>query len=196
MRNQKGFSAVIVLVVLVVVAAVGFTGYYVWNKQHTKKAVVVVASSPATTKSSDTTTTKNYLVVKEWGVKGEVDKTVGVIYGFDSSDANKLTFSSSSLAALDGMCGFNAKGQVDSSHHGAYVGIFRYSSSDAATAEVDASGHTAKDVGTLVNGYYYVALPAQSSCSQTASDAAKTDADQAKVVAAAKTFFSTIQSAN
>jgi hypothetical protein len=39
MNKQKGFSAVIILLALVVIVAVGFAGYYVWNKNKTEEPV-------------------------------------------------------------------------------------------------------------------------------------------------------------
>lgn len=39
MKNQKGFSVVVVILALLLIVAVGFTGYYVWNSQQSKMTV-------------------------------------------------------------------------------------------------------------------------------------------------------------
>ena len=79
MKNQKGFSAVIVLLSILVVSVIGFAGYYVWNTQQDKKEkeVATVAGAqeqaPAVKEESQPTPTaqdaQKYLEIKEWGVK-------------------------------------------------------------------------------------------------------------------------------
>ena len=76
MVNQKGFSAVIVLLGLLLVVAVGFTGYFVWNTQNSKKDTAAEVAPATATKPETKQETpapakeeQKYLVIKEWGVK-------------------------------------------------------------------------------------------------------------------------------
>lgn len=54
MNNQKGFSAVIVLLSILVVTAVGFTGYYVWDTQQNKPSPTKQAQPQSTTPTPTT----------------------------------------------------------------------------------------------------------------------------------------------
>lgn len=82
MKKQKGFALVPILLILVLITAVGFTGYYVYDKQNSKKtdssaSVVGAAKTTPSSSVAPTTTpstmpnpdTKKFLIIKEWGVK-------------------------------------------------------------------------------------------------------------------------------
>lgn len=51
MKNQKGFSAVLVLLSLILVVAIGFTGYFVWNIQQNKETENSVSGNEVTDNS-------------------------------------------------------------------------------------------------------------------------------------------------
>ena len=85
MKNQKGFSAVIVLLSILVITAIGFTGYYVFSKQRDTKetpvAAVAGAQEQAKAPAEQPTTpaqpeNKDYLVIKEWSVKLPIASTI------------------------------------------------------------------------------------------------------------------------
>lgn len=57
--NQKGFSAVIVLLILLLLVAVGFTGYFVWNTQSKN-----IQDIPIIEKTSSNDSTKNSSLVE------------------------------------------------------------------------------------------------------------------------------------
>ncbi len=65
-KNQRGFTAIEVLIVLVVIVILGGVGYYVWHKEH-KPAPVRFSSSRRG--SYGQRTSWNFLDIKEWGVK-------------------------------------------------------------------------------------------------------------------------------
>ena len=98
MKNQKGFSVVVLLLSILVVTAVGFTAYYVWNTQTNKKEEKAeVVSSTETEKAKPTeaiTPTKEeqkYLVIKEWGVVLVGIEPTMIDYELHSQNTVKLT---------------------------------------------------------------------------------------------------------
>ncbi len=75
MNNQKGFSAVIVLLSLILLVAVGFTGYFVWNTQNSKKDTTAEVAPATATKPETKQETpapakeeQKYLVIKELNI--------------------------------------------------------------------------------------------------------------------------------
>ena len=105
MRNQKGFSAVVLLLSFILVVAIGFTGYFVWNTQQNKKdekaevasSTVTEKDKPAEEKIPDKVEQK-YLVIKEWGVKIPIsDKFADLNYRFNSTE-DTVTLSTKTLA--------------------------------------------------------------------------------------------------
>jgi len=76
-KNEKGFSAVEVVMVIVIIALIGVVGWMVYKNQHktpVKVSIAKTTSSPSTSKTSpannsSTAPQASYLVIKEWGVK-------------------------------------------------------------------------------------------------------------------------------
>jgi cytoskeletal protein RodZ len=107
MKNQKGFSVVIVLLALILVVAIGFTGYYVWNTQQNKNKDATQStldqkdkistnnnSSPASTalqktESISSTGTQKYLTISEWGVKIPIADSDSITYKITNYDPSQ-----------------------------------------------------------------------------------------------------------
>jgi uncharacterized protein (UPF0333 family) len=75
-KNEKGFSAVEIVLVIVIVVLIGVVGWLVYKNHHkTATAAITTTSSdktitPAkTTTTTSTTTNASYLTIKQWGVK-------------------------------------------------------------------------------------------------------------------------------
>ena len=64
MKNQKGFSAVVLLLSLILVVAIGFTGYFVWNTQQNKETKSSVAGNE-TTNNDETGELKEICLTQE-----------------------------------------------------------------------------------------------------------------------------------
>lgn len=82
-NNQSGFGVIAVIVAVLVLGALSFAGWTVLKKSNHKNEVATTASSKASIdndkKVEDKTPVveaKNYLVVKEWGVKYELDQAI------------------------------------------------------------------------------------------------------------------------
>jgi prepilin-type N-terminal cleavage/methylation domain-containing protein len=75
-QNQKGFSAIELLLVMLIVAVLGFTGYYVYHNQHTAKAVVVKTtstSSPAAASGTSTAKPASYFTTYAYLSSSQLD---------------------------------------------------------------------------------------------------------------------------
>lgn len=133
--NQKGFSAVVILLALLLIVAIGFTGYYVWNTQQNKKTasaetktVAVVTPQKTTTNPTPATQdTQKYLVVKEWGIKIPVDDSVdGLSYTlFGQKNTDGIRLSTTALKQISGTCTDNE------------FLVFRGKANDIVPAEID-----------------------------------------------------------
>ncbi len=96
--NQKGFSAVEIVVVIVVVGLLGIVGRLVYDRQNSNKHVIPNKNTPSSdTKKSVTTSPSTlitptpdpntgYLVVKEWGVKIKMKEAAKVTYTYGSEE--------------------------------------------------------------------------------------------------------------
>lgn len=96
MRRQQGFAVLEAFIILVVVGAIGFTGWYFWHSQiHSEKPQETASKESSTKQTSPTSTatkpssatvdtsSKQYLDIKEWGVKIDVGSGM---------DADKMTY--------------------------------------------------------------------------------------------------------
>ncbi len=164
MKNQKGFSIVIVLLCILVVSFIGFAGYYVWNTQQDKKEkeVATVAGAqeqaPAVKEESQPTPTaqdaQKYLEIKEWGVKIPLTQTISdAAYNFDSFN-NSAGLYKVSYA------------QYCPSGYGGYIGRFKDANDPLFARDTVGPGTFDALVARSVkiNEYYYYYISPQSMC--------------------------------
>jgi hypothetical protein len=78
---EKGSSAHIVIIIVLVVALLGALGFVFWQNFVNKPATTSITESSAETKQ--VTSSDNMLVVKEWGVKGDIGELADVSYTID-----------------------------------------------------------------------------------------------------------------
>lgn len=168
LKNQKGFSAVVILLALILVAIVGFTGYYVWNTQQDKNdqnkqaAVANTAKqNTANTNQTEKPDTQKYLIIKEWNVKVPLtDKIADATYVVTNGT---VYLSTQSLTKKYPECA------ADKTTVFAYG---RYDNPNTPNPN-DPSGETtygqtlpnAPKVGT----YYYYGVPPQAGCTMDTS---------------------------
>lgn len=164
MKNQKGFSAVILLLALVLVAIVSFTGYYVWNTQSNKKTnsqQTKTADDSVAKKQTDTTATKpadttKYLVIKEWGVKIPLTDTIA-----DTTYLYKNGYVYVSTDSLTKKYPECSTGKTT---------VYAYGRFGSMKDPVDAPGAEGQTYGDImpnapkVGSYYYYGTPAQALC--------------------------------
>lgn len=107
MKNQKGFSAVIVLLSVLVVTAIGFTGYYVWNTQQDNKeapvATVAGSQEQAPTVSTDNNSNIEYTELPTLGIK-LVKNEQSKKFVFDQNDQSVIVRSNNLAEAMDTVC--------------------------------------------------------------------------------------------
>lgn len=92
-KNEKGFSAVEVLLVLVVIGLLGGAGWYVWQSKN-KNDQSTTSTSQADSKREnnkeapkDEVATAKYLTIKEWGVRLKLsDNIANATYRFEKPD--------------------------------------------------------------------------------------------------------------
>ncbi|MEO7364129.1 MAG: hypothetical protein ABIV43_01325 [Candidatus Saccharimonadales bacterium] len=87
-KEEKGFSAVEVLLCLIIVILIGFIGFFVYNTQKsTDKLNQAATTSTPAVKQTDkspkaTTDSTNYLTITEWGVRFAVTGDSEPTYAF------------------------------------------------------------------------------------------------------------------
>jgi len=164
--NQKGFISIETFLIIVVLVLVGGTGYFVYHA--TKKtndtftaAAKAAESTPDTSKphassstSAKSVPTKEYLAIKEWGVKIPLtESTKDAYYVFLQNDTSSAYLS---LHSLDG-----TQCAADQTSIGA---VFRYlpGDQDPESHEFYSSIYTD---GIKVGNYYYRYASPQAGCS-------------------------------
>jgi hypothetical protein len=160
-RDQKGFAVLETILILVVVAIIGGAGYYVWHTRQlandayskTTPALTHSASANSTSKKSD----KDFLVIKEWGVKLPLNPNIeDAYYRYDSRDNGYVYLSLLSLKNIDDCA-------VDKTAIGA---ITRYDSDDVNP--ISGEKYTAEYRDTEpVGRYYFLYGTAQATCSES-----------------------------
>lgn len=79
-KNQKGFSLVEGLLVIIALAIVGGVGYYVYHTQQETSKTVDTAKTTNQSTATASTEAKDYLVLKEVGMKMDKTGMPGVYY--------------------------------------------------------------------------------------------------------------------
>ena len=160
-KEETGFSAVEMLLCLIAVTLITFVGYYVYHTQQAANATYNAAtaaaqiSTPKTIRKKHLTPAvnqvapKNFLVIKEWGVKLEFVDADKVTYAFDK--------------AKDG-ADLMILGSITSSTQcqGLGVSLTRSSSSIGG-------GVYSGEQGLRVGSYYYYLGGSPASCNGSAS---------------------------
>jgi prepilin-type N-terminal cleavage/methylation domain-containing protein len=174
-QNQKGFSAIELLLVMLIVAVLGFTGYYVYHNQHTAKAVVVKTtstSSPAAASGTSTAKPASYFTIAAWGVRAPYSGSLTLESNVTTSDGETYAYlSSSQLDASDPACAVT---------NGGYGGVItRYASTDMVQDEDGSTNQTPAqyisqntDPGLIyahIGNYYYFYTHPQGDCSGNAA---------------------------
>jgi hypothetical protein len=153
-KNQKGFSALEGLLIVVIVGMLGGVGWYVWHSQQqvdktyfqTSNSSVRPRPKISSTTSPQSSTNKedpnkDYLVIKEWGVK------------LPMADADKVSYSylatcsdPSGIGTCDSTIGLNVNSELlQDKTCKISVGMSRYTSFDQRAA----------DSFTKVGKYYF-----------------------------------------
>lgn len=104
--NRNGFTLVEGLLIVLVIAVLGFGGYFVWSKSHTKKTVTTTSSttssnSTSSNNSSDTKTAS--LDVKEWGLSLKYAPN-GITLVYKVGGPNLIYVSSEQLGKAEPNC--------------------------------------------------------------------------------------------
>lgn len=160
-KEETGFSAVEMLLYLIAVTLITFVGYYVYHTQQAAYAtynadtVTSQAAAPKTIKKKHLTpsvnqvTPKNFLAIKEWGVKLEFVDADKVTYTYDKANdgANLMILGSITSSA---QC------------QGLGVSLTRSSSSTGG-------GGYSGEQGLKLGSYYYYLGGSPASCNGSAS---------------------------
>jgi hypothetical protein len=82
--TQHGFSALIVFIIILTIVGLGFTSWYVWNKNKpsdlTRRMQSTTTPMENTDKQQSSPNEDKYLVVKEWGVKIPLSENISEAY--------------------------------------------------------------------------------------------------------------------
>ncbi|MDB5169475.1 MAG: hypothetical protein JWO41_831 [Candidatus Saccharibacteria bacterium] len=128
MNKQRGFSAVIVLLVITVIVLTGAVGWQVMSKHTTYSPATASSSETQSTKSVTKTTATpskgnnsvDFLVIKEWGTKVQLNDKVAGLYldktGFRSTALDALSSSkcggTNSVVVMRGMANDQLPGET------------------------------------------------------------------------------------
>jgi hypothetical protein len=116
LKNQRGFSAVEVILILIIVGLLGGVGYYVWSSNEKTKTTLDRAEQSSSV-DVEQKSSKKYLVIKEKGVKFELTDKIKDAYYHISKDGYVYL----SLHRYDNVKGFEgctAKGGSDNDGSG------------------------------------------------------------------------------
>lgn len=170
MKNQKGFSAVIVLLGLLLVVAVGFTGYFVWNTQNSKKDTAAEVAPATATKPETKQETpapakeeQKYLVIKEWGVKIPVSGEISDLSYIYNKSEDTVTLKTEKLSEQQKqLTGLNSVDELGG------IGLLSRNNRSYNLELGSAIQNDGPFIGYYIGstgGYSYVLLPpSQSSC--------------------------------
>ena len=198
--NQKGFSAVLILLIVIMLVIIGFAAWYVWDKQHGSKATTPQnqqldrdnnqtnqSSNQQNTQSSNS---KNNLVITEWGVQIPLtDEIFDAAYYINSSGGDETAaIYMTSFANIAANCRTATSGsiirftdpnmQLPSPFEGQTIGQ-RYGTS------------------TKIGNYYYAYVTPQSTCGTgDGTNINPSIASQSAAVIAVKKAVQNIQATN
>ena len=193
--KQSGFSIIEVSLVILVVAVLSATGFVVYqhHKPSSAKNSAATSSNQPTEQPQGTTTTQSaqttrqYLTIKEWGVRVPYSGSLKLSYTM-SLESRTATFSSDQLTALSSDC----------------VGrsglIIRWASTDQvsegppdANTPTAANAFAGKDPSTLpyahIGNYYFTFAHDQAAC----GDLNTTAATQSQTNDAVKALVANLQ---
>lgn len=95
--NQKGFSAIIVLLMIILLVLVGFIGWYVWDKQHNKQTSQSQSlnrdnnsQKPSQSAVQSKPVENKNLVINEWGIEIPISVDYSYVLG-ETVDNIKIT---------------------------------------------------------------------------------------------------------
>ncbi|HUC88248.1 MAG TPA: hypothetical protein VMR95_03820 [Candidatus Binatia bacterium] len=174
-KNNKGFTAVEVLLVLIIVVLIGFVGWYVYHTDH--KTTGASNTTSNSTKTKATVETTSYFTIAEWGVRAPYSGDLTLEYSITPASTGVATYASLSSSQLDNG-GSVCKTGAD------YGGVIeRYAPSDEVYNEGGDTGQTASQYFTstsatsgqsafiysYVGGYYYFYAPPQAACGSSQS---------------------------
>lgn len=120
--EKKGFSVLVVTFIIVVVGLIGFGGWYVLEQkdknQDKRDESSSLSSSNTQNQVLDPTENGKYLVIKEWGVRLPLPRSLhnDVIYGVseikepeDTQDPLIVYITSKKLTAFSKLCGLGSR---------------------------------------------------------------------------------------
>ena len=164
-KEETGFSAVEMLLSLIIVTLITFVGYYVYHTQQAANATYNAVTSSAqatapktkhkapavqpTAAPANQTITKNFLAIKEWGVKLEFADADKVTYVYDKANdgANLMILTSITSSSQCQGLGVSLTRSSKSTGGGGYAG----------------------EEGLKVRNYYYYLGGSPGSCGGSAS---------------------------
>ena len=164
MKKQNGFALVPILLILILLSVVGFTGYYVYSQQTSKKtdsAAAVAGAAKTTPTSTPTanstpsptpTSSQKYLTIKEWGVSLPItDQYSDVVYKYGKEG---ISFQSRTFSKLSNN---ECKETNDTPYLG---GITRYDSNgNSLFGYTEGPGSKATKNAVKVDNYMYDYTP-------------------------------------
>jgi hypothetical protein len=168
--DEKGFSAVEVVLVLVIVVLIGAVGFLVYKNQHKTKTASVAttaAAKPITTPTKTATPTQKYVTVSAWGVRvpysGSDTLSVGSQTCTENGDASGDTVNLGCSVTVSSQALANSVGSCQSSKATGTVGYFYKMGANDNYSETSGAGFepvaqwTAANPGqyTQIGGYTY-----------------------------------------
>jgi hypothetical protein len=183
--NDKGFSAVELVIVILVFILIGAVGYLVYKDRHTTVPKVVAVTKTTGSKSSSNTvakatntSSKGNFAIPEWGLIGNYTGPLTIKYVVDTSSVKTAYFTSSELTTADSSqgCGIDVSNTDPTNgqtyHFGGGGTIGRYLATDIFPTEgppAETVQSFIKNGGTAiyakVGQYYYIYTPMQGPCS-------------------------------
>lgn len=169
--NQKGFSAVEIILVVAVVGLIGAVGWLVYDRQQGNTNAKTETSEPAKAAASNTSQKEDanntpedqakYLVIKEWGVKLPQGDSASLSYvvkdtntvSIRSAELDKVSANgcnTNSVTVVRGTANEVVPSSVDDPNNPTFMAVYNETT-------INDSDLSARSIKAKVGDYYYLA---------------------------------------
>lgn len=158
--NQKGFSALIVLLIVIIIGVVGLGSWYFLKQKDEKSSTTPdqtaqIESQNPQEQQADPSEGGKYLVIKEWNVRFVLPSNLSDAKYRLNENGSSAILSTSSLEKYDGC------------QNGSFMALQRAKEGEPiGPSDVNSIKTANSDALTQVGEYYYLFTGAQLSCTQ------------------------------